>query len=82
MLLKSMFDKCEIAKNNSKTINFEPFKAKIEGYLNLIKSKISAEEYEQVLAGEYQILNVYKKAIPKGSLLSSCSKPTSEQEFS
>jgi len=78
-----MFDKCEIEnKMNEKIFDLGLFKAKIEEYLNLLKSKISHDEYEQILTGEYQILNVYKKAVPKDSLISSYSKQTSEKEFS
>ena len=60
-------------KSSVEESELEEFRKKINEYLENIKGKVSEEDYQKLLAGNYQIMEVYRKAIPKDSLLSNIS---------
>ena len=60
-------------KSSVEESELEDFRKKINEYLENIKGKVSEEDYQKLLAGNYQIMEVYRKAIPKDSLLSNIS---------
>jgi len=67
-----MLEKCDIS-NEKSVLNeavLDEFKKKMSEYLENIKGKVSSEDYEKLLNGNYQIIEVYRKAVPKDSLLS------------
>lgn len=83
MTFKSIFEKYGI-KVDEEELNEEKFKEfslKIDEYLQTIKAKYSEEDYNKIMQGNYQILEVYKNVIPKGTLLSNCQPEFSEEEF-
>ena len=67
-------------KSSVEESELEDFRKKINEYLENIKGKVSEEDYQKLLAGNYQIMEVYRKAIPKDSLLSSISGDFMEDE--
>lgn len=87
MTFKSLFEKTgqEIDTNDKELVSEEKlglFTNKMQEIMDVLKTKYSPEDYEAILKGKYKILEVYKKAIPKGTLLSNIGPETSESEFS
>lgn len=83
MTFKSIFEKygIKIEEEELNEEKFKEFSLKIDEYLQTIKAKYSEEDYKKIMQGNYQILEVYKNAIPKGTLLSNCQPELSEEEF-
>lgn len=69
MSLQSIFKKCEIENDKNDENNFNGLKEKIQGFLSNLKEKISAEDYEKLIQGKYQMIQVYKRGLPKDGLV-------------
>lgn len=81
LTLNAMFEKCAINGNEKKSfseVDFDRFRQTIAEQLESLKSKLQPEDFENLTNGKFYITEVYRKAIPKDSLLSSIGGENSE----